>query len=440
MLLKETKIIKWEKENNMPNNTISQKTKEKIPFTAYDIGWVILCIGMAIGSGIVFMPVQIGIKGIWVFIAAIVIAYPALYLLQNLYLKTLSETDDCEDYTSVITQYLGKNVGMILGIAYFLMLLHGMFSYSLAVTFDSASYLKTFGVTEELLSDHIWYGLVILIILVSIAAQGERLLFKVSGPMVVVKFGIIVLLGVVMVPHWNFNNITAFPPILDFFRDVLLTLPFALFSILFVQILSPMNIAYRKIESNKQIATYRAIRANRVAYIILAIAVLFFAFSFTFSISHEQAVSAFEQNISALAIAAQVIPGSIVKIMTALLNIFAVLTAFLGIYLGFQESIKGLAINIISRFIPKEKINKRILHISVCIFVILALWLWVSTRFSILFFMQLGAPLFGIVPCLIPCYLVYKVEKLNKFKGFSIWFIAFFGVLLCFSPFLKFFE
>ncbi|EOA5630288.1 hypothetical protein ACH4RN_002752 [Providencia rettgeri] len=36
------------------DNPINTK---KIPFTKYDVGWVILCIGMAIGSGIVFMPV-----------------------------------------------------------------------------------------------------------------------------------------------------------------------------------------------------------------------------------------------------------------------------------------------------------------------------------------------------------------------------------------------
>lgn len=174
---------------------------KKIPFTKYDAGWVVLCIGMAIGSGIVFMPVQIGIKGIWVFIAATLLSYPAIYWLQNLYLRTLSESEECEDYASVITQYLGKNWGVALGIAYFLMLLHGMFSYSLAVTFDSASYIKTFGLTEGLLSDSVWYGLIILTVLVAIAAQGERLLFKVSGPMVIVKFGIIVLLGIVMVPY-----------------------------------------------------------------------------------------------------------------------------------------------------------------------------------------------------------------------------------------------
>lgn len=426
-------------------NTASPPTDLKqlyksVPFTRYDIGWVILCIGMAIGSGIVFMPVQIGIKGIWVFITAVIISYPAIYWLQDLYLKTLSESDDCDDYTSVITQYLGKNWGIMLGIAYFLMLLHGMFTYSLAVTFDSASYIKTFGLTEGLLSDSVWYALILLTILVAIAAQGERLLFKISGPMVLVKFGIIIVLGIVMVPYWNFSNITAFPDLLPFLRDVLLTLPFTLFSILFVQILSPMNIAYRKLESDKRIATYRAVRANRVAYIVLAIAVLFFAFSFTFAISHEQAVSAFEQNISALAIAAQVIPGSVVRIMTTALNIFAILTAFFGIYLGFQEAIQGIVINIISRFIPEEKINRKILHYCVTLAIIIGLWFWVSTRFSILFFMQLGSPLFGVVSCLIPCFLVYRVPKLHKYKGPVIWFIIFFGILLCISPFFRFFE
>lgn len=53
---------------------------------------------------------------------------------------------------------------------------------------------------------------------------------------------------------------------------------------------------------------------------------------------------------------------------------------------------------------------------------------------------QLGGPLFGVVSCLIPCYLVYRVPVLHKFKGATVWFIIFFGVLLCLSPFFKFFE
>lgn len=66
-----------------------------------------------------------------------------------------------------------------------------------------------------------------------------------------------------------------------------------------------MNIAYRKRESDRVLATRMVIRAHRISYITLITIILFFSFSFTFSISHEEVVSAFEQNISALALAAQ---------------------------------------------------------------------------------------------------------------------------------------
>lgn len=36
---------------------------KNIPFTMYDLGWVVLCIGAAIGSGIVFFPLQVGLGG-----------------------------------------------------------------------------------------------------------------------------------------------------------------------------------------------------------------------------------------------------------------------------------------------------------------------------------------------------------------------------------------
>ncbi len=251
-------------------------------------------------AGTVLMPVQIGLKGIWVFITAAIIAYPATWVVQDIYLKTLSESDSCNDYTDIISHYLGKNWGIFLGVIYFLMIIHGIFIYSLSVVFDSASYLKTFGLTDADLSQSLLYKVAIFAVLVAIASGGERLLFKISGPMVVVKVGIIVVFGFAMIPHWNFANITAFPQASVFFRDVLLTIPFCFFSAVFIQVLNPMNIAYRKREADKVLATRLALRTHRISYITLIAVILFFAFSFTFSISHEEAVSAFEQNISAL--------------------------------------------------------------------------------------------------------------------------------------------
>lgn len=143
-------------------------------------------------------------------------------------------------------------------------------------------------------------------------------------------------------------------------------------------------------------------------------------------ISHEEAVSAFEQNISALALAAQVIPGHIIHITSTVLNIFAVLTAFFGIYLGFHEAIKGIILNLLSRIIDTRKINSRVLTLAICTFIVITLTIWVSFRVSVLVFFQLGSPLYGIVSCLIPFFLIdpcaLPVSPYNPPPGAPCWF------------------
>ena len=60
---------------------------------------------------------------------------------------------------------------------------------------------------------------------------------------------------------------------------------------------------------------------------------------------------------SALAIAAQFISGdgaAWVKVVSVILNIFAVMTAFFGVYLGFREATQGIVMNILRRKIPAD--------------------------------------------------------------------------------------
>lgn len=133
--------------------------KKATKFDSVDIGWIVISIGMAIGAGIVFLPVQVGIMGIWVFLLSSIIGYPAMYLFQKLFINTLAEAKTCTDYPGVITGYLGKNWGVALGALYFIMLVIWVLVYSLAVTNDSSSYLHSFGVTEGHLNENIFYGL-----------------------------------------------------------------------------------------------------------------------------------------------------------------------------------------------------------------------------------------------------------------------------------------
>lgn len=418
-----------------------QAWREAIKFDSTDTGWVIMSIGMAIGAGIVFLPVQVGLMGLWVFLLSSIIGYPAMYLFQRLFINTLAESPECKDYPSVISGYLGKNWGVLLGVLYFIMLVIWMFVYSTAITNDSASYLHTFGVTKGLLSDNPFYGLVLICILVAISSRGEKLLFKVSSLMVLTKLLVVAALGLSIVGLWHLYNAGTLPPAGLLVKNAIITLPFTLTSILFIQTLSPMVISYRAKEKSVEVARYKALRAMNIAFAVLFITVFFYAVSFTLAMGHDEAVKAYQQNISALAIAAQFISGDgagWVKVVSVILNIFAVMTAFFGVYLGFREATQGIVMNLLQRKFPARQFDEKYVQGGIMVFAILLAWSAIVLNAPVLSFTSICSPIFGLIGCLIPAWLVYKVPALHKYKGLSLKIIIITGLLLCISPLLAF--
>ncbi|MGI2259557.1 hypothetical protein [Shewanella sp. GXUN23E] len=412
--------------------------KEATRFDSTDWGWIIMSIGMAIGAGIVFLPVQVGLMGLWVFLLSAVIGYPAMYMFQRLFINTLAESKKCQDYPSVISGYLGKNWGMFLGLLYFVMLVIWVFVYSTAITNDSASFLQSFGVTQELLSENPFYGLALICLLVALASRGENLLFKISTLMVLTKLGVVAMLGLMMVDKWDASNIGTIPQTGDWIKDAIVMLPFTLTSILFIQSLSPMVISYRSREKSIEVARFKAMRAMNIAFGILFVVVFFYAVSFTLAMGHEQAVRASEENISALAMVAQGVPGQTLKLLSLTLNIFAVMTAYFGVYLGFREACQGITMNVLRRFLPEERINAKKVGYGIMLFTILLSWSAIVLNAPVLSFTSICSPIFGMVGCLIPAYLVYQVPALHKYKGAGLYVIIATGLLLCVSPFLAF--
>ncbi|OLQ90427.1 hypothetical protein BIY22_05370 [Vibrio panuliri] len=419
-------------------NMTKQEWQKAIKFDSVDVGWVVMSIGMAIGAGIVFLPVQVGVMGLWVFLLSSVIGYPAMFLFQKLFINTLAESKKCTDYPGVIEGYLGKNWGVALGVLYFLMLVIWVLVYSLAVTNDSASYLHSFGVTEGYLNDNVFYGLALICALAFIGSKGEKLLFKLSGFMAVTVLSLVAVMGVLLMARWDMANIPAIGSFGPMLKDAIITLPFTLTSILFIQSLSPMVISYRSHEKSIEVARYKAERAMKIAFSILFVIVFFFAVSFTFAISQEQATEAMNKNISALAIIAHYFPGSWATVAGIVINIFAVVTSFFGVFLAFQEACRGLAMNVLLRSRDESQINKDLVNKLVTVFIILLAWSAIALNAPILSFTSICSPIFGMVGCLIPAYLVHKVPHLNKYKGAATNLIIVTGILLCISPLLAF--
>lgn len=165
---------------------------------------------------------------------------------------------------------------------------------------------------------------------------------------------------------------------------------------------------------------------------------VYFTLTFNLAMGHDQAVMAYENNISALALAAQGIPGTSIKIMSLILNIFAVVTAFFGVFLGFREACRGIAMNCLKRIMPEDKINVRAVSLGILVFAVLVSWGAIILNAPVLSFTSICSPVFGMIGCLIPAYLVYRVPRLHDLKGVSLYLIIATGILLIISPFLAF--
>lgn len=412
--------------------------KQAIKFDATDRNWIVASFGMAIGAGIVFLPVMVGAMGLWTFLLSAVIGYPAMYLFQKLFINTLAESKKCEDYTSVISGYLGNNWGIALGVLYFVMLAIWMLVYSLAVTNDSASYLQSFGVTEGLLSENVFYGLILISTLAFIGAKSEKLLFRVTGFTAVTVLTLVLVMGLMLIGMWDFDNIAPVGNFGETFIDAIITLPFTLTSILFIQSLSPMVIAYRERNSNIEVARFKALRAMNISFAVLFVVVFFFAVSFTFALSQEQALEAMDKNISALAILGTFYSGAWVTWVGVIINIFAIVSSFMACFLGFREACKGIAMNVLRRKMKEEEINVKAVNGGVVLFTIAMCWGAVASNAPILSFTSICSPIFGIVGCLLPAYLVHKMPHLHHYKGTATNIIIVTGILLCISPILAF--
>lgn len=85
---------------------------------------------------------------------------------------------------------------------------------------------------------------------------------------------------------------------------------------------------------------------------------------------------------------------------------------------------------------PAEKINHKWVAKGIMLAAILLAWGAIVLNAPVLSFTSICSPIFGLVGCLIPAYLVYKVPMLHKYKGIGLYIIIITGILLCLSPFL----
>lgn len=189
---------------------------------------------------------------------------------------------------------------------------------------------------------------------------------------------------------------------------------------------------------NNDLAKYKAQRTMKIAFFTLLIIVSFYVLSLALIIPQDQAILAKNNNQSVFSILLKIYShNTFLQILGVIINICAILAAFLSILTGMRESLRGVLLNITKKFFDKNKFSSNQIEATIIILIILLTWLSIIFKIPIFYLVPWCGPIFGIIGCLIPAYIVFKVDRFAKYKTISVYYIVLVGIILCISPLLS---
>jgi len=384
-------------------------TTSKLKWNFHDTQWVLSLFGTAVGAGILFLPINIGIGGFWPLIILACMALPMTFLAhRGLARFVLSSKNKDADFTDVVEEHFGANAGRLISLLYFLSIFPILLIYGVGLTNTVDSFIvNQLGMESP--------SRVLVAGMISLMLGGERLMLRAFAILVYPLVGILLFLSLYLIPSWQVPDM-AFPEFAAFSKTLWLSIPIIVFSFSHAAAISSFVNVQRGHYGNQATAKSEAILKR--TSLLLIVFVLLFVFSCVLSLTPEQMLQAKAQNVSVLSYLANVTDNSFIATFGPLVAFIAITSSFLGHFLGARESFNGLVTKQTSLSLKNaDKIGVAIMF--------LAIWFCAVKNPSILDMMdQLSGPIIAMILFIMPMIAVYKVPALQKYRGrFSTLFV-----------------
>ena len=396
-----------------------------------DLVWMLGLYGTAIGAGVLFLPINAGVGGLWPLVAMLVLALPLTFFAhRGLTRFVLSGSTRDGDITEVVEEHFGKTAGKFITLLYFFAIYPILLMYSVAITNTVESLMvHQLGMTAP---PRAILSLVLILGLMAIVRLGGQVIVKAMSvlvfPFVITLMG----LALYLIPHWNGAIVTEAPALSeafngDFIKTLWLAIPVMVFSFNHSPIISSFAV------DNKgrygEGAEKKCSNILLGAHVMKVMTVMFFVFSCVLSLSPADLAAAKEQNISILSYLANHFDNAVIATVAPLIAMVAISKSFLGHYLGAQEGMNGLMAKALRE--KGKKVEIKQLNKVTAVFMILTTWAIATINPSILGMIEdLGGPIIAMLLFLMPMYAVAKIPAMRKYAGnLSNGFVTLIGLI-----------
>jgi serine transporter len=385
-----------------------------------DTSWMLSLFGTAVGAGILFLPVQLGVGGFWPLIFLAICAYPTAFFAHRALARfVLSSKQQDADFTDVVEEHFGANAGRLISILYFMSIIPILLIYGVGITNTVDSFIvHQLGLASPpraLLSFGLIFGFM------SIIICGEQIILKAFAAMVYPLTVILGFLSLYLIPSWQIPDLS-YPEFGSFMNSVWLAVPVILFAFSHTAVISTFVQAQRRHYGNQ--ASDKSEQILRKTNVMLVGFVLMFVFSCVLTLSPEQLMQAQKENVSVLSFLANVTDNKFIEAVGPFIAFIAITSSFLGHFMGARESFNGLA----TKFVPKlaDKIDR--IGVALMFF---AIWGTAIMNPSIISIMgKVSGPIIAMILCIMPAYSFYKVKSLQQYRNEpSTYYIVVVGTL-----------
>ncbi|WP_375145325.1 aromatic amino acid transport family protein [Vibrio parahaemolyticus] len=392
------------------NTLNSSELNTTTSWSKHDTHWVLSLFGTAVGAGILFLPINLGIGGFWPLVAMAFLAFPMTYLAhRGLARFVLSSKIKNADFTDVVEEHFGAKAGRSISLLYFLSI------FTNTVDSFMVNQAGMEALPRELLSG------VLVFALIAIMMAGEKVMLRAFAVMVYPLVAILAFLSFYLMPNWTMPVLDT-PDMGAFASTMWLAVPVVIFSFSHAAAISSFANVQRRHYGDD--ADAKAELILRCTSIMLIAFVLLFVFSCVLALSPEQLAQAKAQNVSVLSYLANATDNPFIATLGPLVAFVAITSSFLGHFLGARESLNGLITK------HSNLSETRVDRISVVV-LFLSIWAAAIMNPSILGMMEaLSGPVIAMILFIMPMLAVHKIESMKQYRGkLSTYFVLITGIV-----------
>ncbi len=393
---------------------INAEEKKHLPWKPQDTTWIMTLFGTAVGAGILFLPIDAGLSGLWALLVVALLAGPMTYYShQGLCRFVLSSTKAGSDITVVAGEQFGKKIGLFITILYFLSIYPIVLVYGVSITNTIDSFLVN--QLEWPSPPRVFLSGGLIFALMAVVYAGEHVMLQITKWLTFPLVAILFCISVYLIPEWNMaifhQEVPAFK---QMSLTIWITLPVIVFSFNHAPIISFFSLAQKR--DYKELAEQKASQILLRTSIMLWFFVMFFVFSCVLSLTPADLAMAKKENISILSYIANHNDSPFLSYFGPIVALCAIGSSFFGHYTGTIEGLTGLITTYSEA--TKTPFSHKAVKTGVALFMFVTLWTVAVINPNVLPVIEsFSGPLIAVILFIMPMYAIHTVPAMRKYSG-----------------------